>query len=194
VASDVRGQKLVCPELSPEKLAELAELADFYKPRSETISRVNLATAAARRVQAKTEQQSRRGSDAPPEGELNYVRASLLRFGRESKVPRQFRPAMALGVTRPPFYLALPMTTKEHRGSGFYRILPENYEQNIGDDKRWPKWLYWRAENVPLSEKRQYLGRLRERTMIGVKQWRQKYLKELRGKPSTKTNLGKRDS
>jgi hypothetical protein len=171
-ASIVRGKKFVCAELSPEKLAELA---DFYKPRRAPVNPAELAKAAAKRAQAKPQQSYPRGSDTPLEGELNYARTSLLRFGQESRDRKTLRPVMALGVIRPPFYLALPMTTQKSHGRGFFKVLPEDYEANIGDDRRWPKWLHWRHENVPLNEERRYLGRLREATMTRVNSWREEH-------------------
>lgn len=178
----------MCPELSPQKLAELSDLADFYTPRRQTDNSVDLAELAARRVQTKAARTSQRRSDPPLDGEVFLVKQRLLRFGRNAKVPRQHRRVTALGITRPPFFVALPMTTKgpNNSHSHFYRILLEDYEHSPSDDKRWPKWLYWRIEKVPLGEERRFLGSLRERTMMGVKEWL--------GKLWTKTNPRKRGS
>jgi len=173
----------VCPEPSPE---QLAELADFFKPRREPVSPADWAKGAAKRVQAKPQRPSPRGSDAPPEGEVNFVRTALLKFGEESRERKPLRPVMALGVTRPPFYLALPQTTQRCHGRHFFKILQEDYETNIGDDRRWPKWLFWRHENVPLKEERRYLGRLREATMARVNSWREEH--------SAKSSTRRRDS
>jgi len=101
------------------------------------------------------------------------LRAPLLRFGKESSGRKRFRPVMALGRVRPPFYLALPQTTQRNHGRNFFRLDREDYEVNLGDEQRWPKWLSCDIETVPLKEKRRYLGRLREATMTRVESWQQ---------------------
>ena len=163
----------MCPEPSPEKLAELA---DFYQPRRKTVSAEPLAKTVAARAQSKSERIPPEDLGAPPAGELNWVRAPLLRFGKESSGRKRFRPVMALGRERPPFYLALPQTTQRHRGRDFFRLVRDDYEVNLGDEENWPKWLYGHHESVPLKEQRRYLGRIRDTTMTRINSWQKELL------------------
>lgn len=169
----MRGGKLVCPELSAEKLADLRELADFYNRPRERSRWNDHAATTARRTKTEQRRSSQRDCEAPSAGELNWVRTSVLHFGQDSSGRKRFRPVVAVGRERPPFYLALPQTTQRSHGRHSFRLVREDYEVNLGDENRWPKWLHCHIETVALKEKRRYLGRLRESTMTRVESWRQ---------------------
>jgi hypothetical protein len=158
----------VSPEASSERLAELIA---FYQQRR-TLDASTQPESGTSWSKPTAPAASEAGGTGPLVGEINRVASRHLSFGKNSKEQKPFRPVVALGRVRPPFYLGLAQTTTTPGNARlFFEIHRRDYEVNVGDDTRWPKWLFRFPEKVPLGEQRRYLGRLNERAMKRIGTW-----------------------
>jgi hypothetical protein len=158
----------VSPEATPDRLSELVR---YYQEMRRAPDAPAQATPSSRTAAQDRPRGAASLTDGPRSGEVHRVASRHLSFGRDSNEPKPFRPVVALGRVRPPFYVGLAQTTGRGGGWLFFEIGPDDYEVNVGDERRWPKWLFRFPENVPLTEPPRYLGRLRSRTMNRVGLW-----------------------
>jgi hypothetical protein len=78
---------------------------------------------------------------------------------------------VALGKTRPPFYLGLPQTTAGRGGRTLFAVYLNDYEFFEDDNDTWPKQIFRYPENVPLDASRRIFARLKQSTMQRLKDW-----------------------
>lgn len=160
------------PSPSPEKLAALVS---FFQEQ-----KAPLADTTASRLPSTMPRDPRRPDGrrdgaipllGPPPGEVNWVPSRHLSFGKNSVVTKSHRPVVALGKTRPPFYLGLPQTSTGKGGQHYFTVFRNDYDVYLSDNNNWPKQIFRFPENIPLVEEQELVGRLTRDAMQRVREW-----------------------
>lgn len=120
------------------------------------------------------------GYQGPPSGEVRWVPSRALKFGRYSKVQKDFRPVLALGRRRGPFCITQPITSHPRTlqtNHQLFLLWERDYDAStrqggvLGLNDSWPKAVFRRPENVPFGRIGARLGRVRPTTMQQIEKW-----------------------